>query len=160
MFLVFSIKYQLMKPNKSSEKSSITMTHWLKGLSCRSKASWICWKFVWQPHIFRCTICSSNRKMAWLWEALYLPSLTTHSWSTLRNWLLPQQNTNHYCGSSMLTVHLWPGLMAQIVTELPQPPQQFMALHSVHCGNGVRQCQSFSGCSGQQARDDTGHRNL
>jgi hypothetical protein len=51
---------QSMKPHKSSEISSITMMHWQNGLS---KPSWDCWKFVWEPHIFRWTISSSNRKM-------------------------------------------------------------------------------------------------
>jgi hypothetical protein len=44
--------------------------------SCRWKPSRSCWRFVWEPQMFRWTISSSNRKMAWLWEVLY-PSLET-----------------------------------------------------------------------------------
>jgi hypothetical protein len=36
MLLVFSLMYQLMKPYKSSEISSIMMTHWQNSLPCRS----------------------------------------------------------------------------------------------------------------------------
>jgi hypothetical protein len=63
---------------------------------------------VWEPYIFRWMKSCSNRKMAWLWEAFYHPSLATPAWCILRNWLLTQQNTNHRCGSGMLmTFVVW-----------------------------------------------------
>jgi hypothetical protein len=97
-----------MKPYKSSEINSITMTHWWNGLFCMSKPSLNCWKFVREPHIFR-WISSSDRKMAWLWDAVYHPSLATSTGSILRNCLSTRHNTNHHCSCSMLT-HLWSGL--------------------------------------------------
>jgi hypothetical protein len=60
--LVFSLMFQSTKSNKSSEISSTTMTHCRNGLSYRSKPSWSCTKGAWEPHIFRWTISSSNRK--------------------------------------------------------------------------------------------------
>jgi hypothetical protein len=36
-------------------------------------------------YIFRWMTSSSSKKMTWLWEALYHPSLATSSWSILRN---------------------------------------------------------------------------
>jgi hypothetical protein len=56
---------------------------------------------------------SFKKKTAWLWGALYHPSLVTYKWSILRHWLFTRHNTNHSCGSSMLMTHLWSGLMAQ-----------------------------------------------
>jgi hypothetical protein len=56
------------------------------------------------------TVSSSNRKMAWLWEALNHSSLATSSWSILRKWLLTRCNTNHHCGSGYVddTFVVWP----------------------------------------------------
>jgi hypothetical protein len=70
MLLVFSLMYQLTKPYKSSEISPIAMTLWWDGPSC----SWIHQRtavHLFENHI-RWTISSSNRKMAELWEALFL----------------------------------------------------------------------------------------
>jgi hypothetical protein len=40
-------------------------------------------------------------------------SKTTSIWRILSNWLLTRHNTNHRCGSIMLTTHFMSGLMAQ-----------------------------------------------
>jgi hypothetical protein len=37
---------------------------------------------------------------------------------------------------------------------------QFKAVDPVHYGNGVRQANSFLGCSSHQERDDSDHRSL
>jgi hypothetical protein len=73
------------------------MTHWQNGLPCRSKPSWNYWRFAWEPHIFRSTISFSIRKMAWVWDALYHPSLATSTWRILRNWFLTRYNANCSC---------------------------------------------------------------
>jgi hypothetical protein len=52
-------------------------------------------------------ISSSNRKMAWLWEALYHSLLETSSCNILRNWLLTPRNTHHCC-STFITFVVWP----------------------------------------------------
>jgi hypothetical protein len=67
---------------------------------------------------FQVMIRSSNRKMAWLWEALCHSLLATSTWRILRNCLLTQHNTNHHCGSGILMTHLWSGLMAQSNYEI------------------------------------------
>jgi hypothetical protein len=68
---------------------------------------------ILEPHIFRWTIISYNRKIAWLWEALYHPSLETSSWSILKNLLLTWHSTHHHRASRMLITHLRSGLMAE-----------------------------------------------
>jgi hypothetical protein len=65
--------YQSMNPYNLSETSSITITQWQNELSYRLKPSWNCSKFVRKPRIIRCTISSSNGKMAWLWESSLSP---------------------------------------------------------------------------------------
>jgi hypothetical protein len=50
-----------------------------------------------------------QQKDAWLWVALYHPSLATSSCSILRNWLLTRHNINHCCGSGTLMTRLWSG---------------------------------------------------
>jgi hypothetical protein len=60
---VLSLMYQLTKPYKSSEISSITMTHWQNGLSQKVEAIMELLE-VCEPHIFRPTIRFSNKKMA------------------------------------------------------------------------------------------------
>jgi hypothetical protein len=110
---VFSLIYQLMKHYKPSEINSIMMTHWWNGLPCNSNPQWNCWRFVWEPHIFRWEISSASRKIARLWEAFYHLLLATSLQSILRYWVLTRHSINHHCSSVTLVAHLWSGLMAQ-----------------------------------------------
>jgi hypothetical protein len=73
------------------------------------------------------------------------PSLATSSWSLLRFgfWLGRTQTIAvaavrwwHICGLAS-----W----SRVVTEFPQPPQQFKAFQPIHSGNRIRQCDSLSG---------------
>jgi hypothetical protein len=76
--------YQQPRPYKSSEINSIRTTHWRNSLSCRSKPSWNCWRFVWEPCTFR-WMNSSNKKygMVILLSAVYI-AIVNMTWHGLR----------------------------------------------------------------------------
>jgi hypothetical protein len=85
-----------------------------------------------KQHSFRWTINSSARKTAWLWEALFHPSLATSHGAFWENgsWLGTTQTI------SVAPVRWWQvcGLVAwsRAVTEFSQPPQLSKAFHPVH----------------------------
>jgi hypothetical protein len=83
----------------------------------------------WEHHIFRYTISSSNIKVAWLWEALYHPTLAT-SRRILRKRLLAWHKAllwfQHICWH-ICSLASW----LRVVTKFPQPPE------TVHYGNIV-----------------------